>query len=37
MVALTGYVAMFVATTVLQVVALAMILIAVPEPRYGVR
>lgn len=35
MVALTGYVAMFVTTTLLQAVALVIILVAVPEPRYG--
>ena len=34
-VALTGYIPLFVATTVLQAIALVVILFAVPEPRYG--
>ena len=33
----TGYVALFVTTAVLQALALAIILVAVPEPRYGAR
>ncbi|MCY3840205.1 MAG: MFS transporter [Gammaproteobacteria bacterium] len=37
MVASTGYVALFVTTAALQAVALVIILVAVPEPRYGAR